>query len=474
MALAGAAALSAGAFAFTFDAQIMIERALNSPTLTVKYDGASASLVELLVNGQSVATRTVTASASKGETTFTLTISDLKDGENELEIRLLDKTGKIISTQKQTMLNDAANKGPVYINSVKQGATVQGGVEIKVGFGKELKNAFVSFFVDGDYKSVTNVAPFSYYWDSAKESNGWHTVEAWVVDESTNTYKSKPVRVFVNNPGGRTNRAGLGTGEAVVSKGTSKPEVQDTDSSTKKTDVSKPSPVTTVIGATTPSVKPADTTPTEKPAEKPAVKVVDVKVNDTKPALSHKPVAAKVESRKDDMQVATLGNPVPMGSQDMTPTGMRLASNKNILSNVPDRALESARKAFNVEHGTRFTGVTSFSVMLNNRFVEFDVAPRVDDGVPMTPFRHLIEKNGGKVDWTNAAKIVDAMSNGDKISFKIGDKNAKINDRLFDLEMAPYLDRGRAIVPLSFFRDVFKDMNIEFDPATGHVLITKK
>ena len=54
MALMGATALSAGAFAFAFDAEILIQRALNSPTLTVKYDGANASLVELRINGEKV------------------------------------------------------------------------------------------------------------------------------------------------------------------------------------------------------------------------------------------------------------------------------------------------------------------------------------------------------------------------------------------------------------------------------------
>jgi len=101
MALAGVAALSAGSFAFMLDTNIVIERALNSPTLTVKYDGANASLVELRVNGESLATKSVSATANKGETTFTLAVSDLKDGDNDVEIRLYDKAGKVVGSQKQ-------------------------------------------------------------------------------------------------------------------------------------------------------------------------------------------------------------------------------------------------------------------------------------------------------------------------------------------------------------------------------------
>ena len=159
MALAGAAALSAGSFAFMLDTNIVIERALNSPTLTVKYDGANASLVELRINGESLATKSVSATANKGETTFTLTVSDLKDGDNDVEIRLYDKTGKVIGTQKQKMTADQGTKGPVYISTPKQGSQIQGITEIKLGFGKELKNEWVSFFVDGDHTDISNTPP---------------------------------------------------------------------------------------------------------------------------------------------------------------------------------------------------------------------------------------------------------------------------------------------------------------------------
>jgi hypothetical protein len=112
-------------------------------------------------------------------------------------------------------------------------------------------------------------------------------------------------------------------------------------------------------------------------------------------------------------------------------------------------------------------------VLYNGRFVEFDVQPRVDEGIPMTPFRHLIEKSGGMVEWLKSAKEVNASADGQKIWFKVGDANAKVNDQSFKLEMAPYIDRGRTIIPLSFMRDALK-VEIDFDPSTGHVLITKK
>jgi hypothetical protein len=162
-----------------------------------------------------------------------------------------------------------------------------------------------------------------------------------------------------------------------------------------------------------------------------------------------------------------------MGNQDMTPTGTRVANVKFSATTVPNFAMESAKKALNIERGTRLNGVTSFNVLLNGQYVEFDVQPRVDEGIPMTPFRHLLEKAGGKVEWLKVDKAVNAVTDGKKIWFKVGDSTARINDLPFSLELAPYIDRGRTIVPLSFMKDAL-DVNIQFDPATGHVLITKK
>ena len=176
-----------------------------------------------------------------------------------------------------------------------------------------------------------------------------------------------------------------------------------------------------------------------------------------------------------------MGKPIAMGNQDMTPTGtrvagkttVRVATAKNFGSKVPNYAFEAAGKAVSIDTGTRLKGVTSFNVLYNGSYVEFDVQPRVDDGIPMTPFRHLMEKSGGKVKWLNSDKSVNASSEGKNIWFKVGDSTAKINNLPFTLELAPYIDRGRTIVPLSFMKDAL-DVNIQFDPATGHVLITKK
>src|SRR5689334_21631330 len=98
--LASLAALSVCANAFMFDTRIVIDRALNSPTLTVRYSGATVALVELKVNGDSLGTRSVSAAKTSGETNFTLNLAALHDGDNSVEVCLYDKAGKLVGSEK--------------------------------------------------------------------------------------------------------------------------------------------------------------------------------------------------------------------------------------------------------------------------------------------------------------------------------------------------------------------------------------
>ena len=123
--------------------------------------------------------------------------------------------------------------------------------------------------------------------------------------------------------------------------------------------------------------------------------------------------------------------------------------------------------------GTRFPAAGTFAISYNNSFVTFDVAPSFNHGVPMTPFRHLIEKAGGKVEWEHLTKTVHASADGHALMLQIGDKLGKIDAQSIALEIAPYIQNGRTIVPLSFIREAL-NVDVDYDANSGHVLITSK
>ncbi len=422
------------------DASILVDRAANNKTLTVKYEGASANLVEMRVNGVSVASKPLDDKVSTGEAAFSLDTASLESGDNAIEFRLYDKEGKLVGTQKTTVKIDRAGDGAVSLEKPKQGTNVQGQLEIKVSFKTDIKNAYVSFFVNDEFKALKNYAPYSYAWDTSKIENGWYDIQAWVVDEANNTFKTEKMRLFVNNPGGRTYRTG-GVGftspkvEPVLAPSHAKPT---------KAHVTTLQPLAPHIPV---AVKTA--TVTKLPMAGTAAGIKAIKPTVTK--------AISVPTQPSE--VVTMVSPTH-------PVAVKVKPPISTVSITPSKV----NKRISITKGSRLNGIDTFDVILKGEVVKFDVAPRVENGVPITPFRHLFEANGGSVKWDNQSKTVTGKSAGSQISFKIGEASAKVDGRALMMELAPFLIAGRAMVPLSFISDALK-VDVQFDAITGHVLI---
>jgi hypothetical protein len=474
--LAGLTVVAAASSAtmLPLDAQISIDRALNSPTLTVRYNGANAAIVELRMNGQSIGTRSVNAAKADGETNFTIDLNALKDGDNEIEIRLFDRTGKLVGSDKTNISTDQSNRGPVFLKTPKVGETVQGPVEINLGFGRDMKNVYVSFFVDNDFKKMTNYPPYSFSWDTAVETNGWHEVEAWVIDESSTTYKTRKTRVFVNNPGGRTDRPGVvdmtprtNAIKSSVVESTAPVKALNVKTSGKAAGASTNGSAPSVTGTTVANkVKTATLGGASGIKQTANVNVIATGAKNMAPTT-------KVALEQSKPKLAAL--PVATPSRTKSFGQGELVAKADLAPKLPTAAVMNTVNAsagmLKITRGSKLPNLTTFAVVLNSQYVEFDVNPRVDEGVPMTPFRHLLEKAGGTVKWENLSKSVNADAEGNKILLQIGEMNATVNELKVTLERPAYLERGRTIVPLSFIRDVLK-VDIEFDKETGHVLIT--
>jgi len=442
--LAGMAMATSSAFAVANDAVIRISRALNSPTITVKYDGATAAMIELRVNGKSVATRDANPEIKAGESNFTIDLSTLAAGDNRVEVILYDEAGKMLGSQSSVITIEDHTQTAVYLKAPAVGQTVQGLVKIDVGFGRTFKSPYISFFVNEQWKFTTNFPPYTYTWDTTREKNGWHDVEAWIVDETSNTFKTRKTRVFVNNPGGRTDRVTPIQLKPTDPPTTTPPTNDQTNTTVKNSGA----------GNTEAVVRPPQGTPPT-----------------TRPTTAANDVNAQGNDTLSGVKPSTIGNTTAAGAQNMTPTGQRtvaIPTTINVASPVAVTTNTLARVG--ITKGTRLAD-GPITILLDSSIVKFDVEPRIEEGIPLTPFRHLVEHSGGNVQWHHDAKVVTAEAHGKRIWLKIGEKTAMIDGLSFDLERGSFLDRNRTIVPLSFMRDVL-DVDIEFDPGTGHVLIT--
>jgi hypothetical protein len=465
--LAGAVAI-AGTARAAIDATLVLKRSLDNSGLSVAYSGAVVALVELRLNGVSLATQKLQSNQSSGEAAFSLDPNLLRDGENEIVIRAFDQSGKLVGTKTTTFVVERQSDGIAFIEAPKNGATIQGATEIRLGLRRDLRNIYVSFFIDNNFKSLKNFPPYSFVWDTIGYTNGWHEVEAWVVDESNATIKTKKVRVFVNNPGGRTERVF--------------PNPTDIPATTKPLDL-KPAPGE-IRPSTTAQPVGVRPTPTEGGA-------VVVPTKPSQPGLTGVVVPSEVRGVLGAIATTRVAWPyqaTTTGAKSLVPATATLsAAPSTKTSAVPAAATttlpptksasgptpKAARPKVAIRTGVRLDYEGTVEISMDSAPVRFDVAPRITNGVPLTPFRHLMERRGAKVSWEHLSKRVHAFGQGQDIQFKIGDPRALVNERYLQFEVAPFIERGRTIVPISFLRDAL-DVEVDFDPETGHVFIVSK
>jgi hypothetical protein len=240
-------------------------------------------------------------------------------------------------------------------------------------------------------------------------------------------------------------------------------------------------PKTTVAKPVTPKVEPSISIVVVK---QPAAKIQAQQVAIVKPTPKAQPAAqpktttqpkpVSAQPKPSVVKSSVAPTPKPVAAPKVAPAKATQPQPQKASTAAVSKAAAavSATKYIAVSHGTKLANTASYSISLNAKPVKFDsVKPRVTDNVPLTPFRYLFEQSGGKVSWTNKTKSVTANGQGKDIYIRIGDKLAKVNNLPIQLDLTPFIENGRTIVPLSFIKDAL-DVEVDYDPVTNHVLIT--
>ncbi len=396
---------------------------------------------------------------------------------------------------------------------------------------------YVTFFVDDKFKTMKNYPPYSFTWDTTNESNGVHTITASGYLDSTNATTTRKITVVVNNPGGFTKRASeipdlsaprLVSKVATTAKPLTIPLPKTTASSVAP--VLKPigdaqiaesaapvlaaaaslgleasaapaSAAQTVaprlavpaapVSAVTPvkaipvvvasriaAVKPGDLpTVTDEPTVAEA-QIGELRVADSFAALADTDVAAP----KNISLAPRLSRPVmPVVTQSAprVVTTVATVAPKRISLSAPV-AVATKRIRFSTpvavatqNKAVRRIAVKPVQVAFDGEKIAFDVAPRVEAGMPVAPFRQIFEHTGGKVSWANDTKTMRAVNSDREIVIGVGRTSATVNGEKVSLGRAASLDRGRTIVPLNFVGKAL-NVDVKYDPATGRLSITSK
>jgi fibronectin type 3 domain-containing protein len=119
--------------------------------------------------------------------------------------------------------------------------------------------------------------------------------------------------------------------------------------------------------------------------------------------------------------------------------------------------------------------VGSKHMYVNGNKIEIDQGKGTEvvivNGRTFLPIRALIENMGGRVEWNEKDKKVSLYLNDHVIQLWIGSKTAKVDGKIRETDVAPYISQtNRTMLPLRFIVENF-DCEVEWDGTTKTVTI---
>ncbi len=430
--------------------------------------------VEVVVEGEVIATRTVEQSAQQ----VTLAISSwgLAPGTHEATIKVYDAQGRLIGQTRAPIEIQPDPNAPITLIIPRNRTQVSGVVPIEVRLNPA-GNQYVTFFVNGQVRALRNYPPYVYHWDTTAEPNGWHTLEAWSFN-GNQTFRTPITRVFVNNPGGRTERQlpaqsdeQIGFNEPTLAPFIAEAEPQGL-------------PFRSAPSEGTVATNPRLSLPHDVPPEKVATEAVPEKVAPADTVASEpqvrmpqevssigSPQWRHSEAGGQLTEAMRLTTPTEVGDPSLshtrhtptaTPPGVRLSQATPLMRgqklHTPQEwvsATLGAGSATPAVSGTMVLSrgmalpapVRTFEVVLNDRLVVSDVAPQVENGLPLVTLRHPMEQAGAEVEWSHELRVATVRFAGRELKVEVDAKRVMLDGREVRLEAPPRIVRGRILLP---------------------------
>ncbi|MCW3100075.1 MAG: Copper amine oxidase N-terminal domain [Chthonomonadaceae bacterium] len=500
--------------------------------LDVNFRGGKVRNVEVYLDGNRIAKETLDTIDTHGVISFKLPASLLAEGSHEITIQAVDKDGSTASTTTRIHVNAPPQETIAHFLTPKRNAMVTDMAPIEVKLDDSIKDAYVMFFLDGQFLSARNYSPYVYGLDTSKYSNGDHTVkiEVWdsagasvlktlsmplkihnKVDNFTHIERetpdlNKPVKPSIpvadalsslpnavldaKSPSAIA-RSGANARPSMGVRNGTEPRMGYTPfrsafpvngisvTGALSNDLNLLDPENDLVrmangNGSAPHVNaiaPSATGIAIGDPRRPVRVTPQPVVNSTFPGILADPSdlnalnseAAHVAHQS--VSVRRAGNVAARPSTSLEGAPAPAAAR-------PAHAVQVARTP-RIHVGSRSmrnSHIKTFDVAFDNTQIAFDVPPRIENGMPLAPFRAIFEHSGGTVKWYGESKTVRAINNSKEIEIHIGDKEATVNNQKVHLDAKAYIDRGRTIVPLSFVRDAM-DVKVTYDAHTGHVLI---
>ncbi len=122
--------------------------------------------------------------------------------------------------------------------------------------------------------------------------------------------------------------------------------------------------------------------------------------------------------------------------------------------------------------GTSAMGASpdDLKVTFNGHNVSFDVAPRIENGRTLVPFRAIFEKMGATINYDAASRTIRATRGSKNIALTIGSTTATVDGKSVALDVAPSIVDDRTLVPLRFVGEAL-GASVTYDGASRVVKI---
>ena len=124
-----------------------------------------------------------------------------------------------------------------------------------------------------------------------------------------------------------------------------------------------------------------------------------------------------------------------------------------------------------VAAGIAKSPVKDIAIVFDGNKLDLRAAPETVEGIATGPLRELFEQTDGVLYWFPITKEVRATNSDTDLHLTIGDPEIALNGTTERVNVAPYIKRGRTMLPLQFIADML-DLNICYEATTQQIVVT--
>jgi N-acetylmuramoyl-L-alanine amidase len=117
------------------------------------------------------------------------------------------------------------------------------------------------------------------------------------------------------------------------------------------------------------------------------------------------------------------------------------------------------------------SNLEAVKLMIDGSYQEPEVPARISNGRTFVPIRFIAENIGAIVQWDSKTSGITIIKGGTKLDLQLGSKEIKANGTIHAMDIAPYVDNSRTLVPVRFVSE-YLGFKVGWEPSENLVIIS--